>query len=472
MKTADNNLIQKLFDEDKLQDTTSDDKISPTVIKRSKDLENKFTIGDFSTKASETSTTVKKEPSMPVLSATISFVSTTMGSGWLTLPKAFATYGLGLGLIMMTFSGINGQIALKLFAKASRKYKGTENYAQLVYDSCGVRTKNLLNTVFTINLIGTLIAYTLVANTLVCTVFESITARLFGFNDDSTFHSVFSFSSYMVFSFITIPVQLMNNTSKFSNVGYLCIGTLFYIMILAAFQSNDYINHFRDDTQISFFKFNNPLLLLQDAGVFTFALYFMDTVFLIRNDMGSAATEKNIMKMGVYGIITMLIPFFAIGTLGYVSLGDAAINVDIFPERPALPGSSDILMSIGMIGIILSITLANLSRSIAMKCHIFDMMGKKITWKRNVIWTLVTMQIPSFIAFSYPAVNDWVSLLGAFCMATLLILLPGVIGMIIYKKRGENCKFALILIWVIVWISISYTSGILTLLKMVGIQLW
>ena len=104
-----------------------------------------------------------------------------------------------------------------------------------------------------------------------------------------------------------------------------------------------------------------------------------------------------------------------------------------------------------------------------MKCHAFDMMGKKITTKNNLLWTACTMFIPSIIAFVYPSVNDWVSLLGAFCMATLLIGLPGVIGLYIFKQKGKKLQFVLILIWVIFWIGISYTSAVLTALKMIGV---
>lgn len=235
-------------------------------------------------------------------------------------------------------------------------------------------------------------------------------------------------------------------------------------------QTNDFTAH-RTEEHISLFKFDNPLLMIQDIGCFTFALYFMDCVFLIRNDMGKAGTEKNLIKMGGMGILTMIIPFFAIGTLGYISLGDAALNVDIFPARTPIVGSNDIAMTIGQVGVVLSVVLANMSRVIAMKCHVFDMMGKKITAKNNMLWTACTMFIPSIIAFVYPKVNDWVNLLGAFCMATLLIGFPGIIGMNILKQKGKTLQYVLILCWVVFWICISYTSGILTLLKMIGVIL-
>ena len=307
-----------------------------------------------------------------------------------------------------------------------------------------------------------------VGNSLFCTILEGTFAKWLGYTSGDGFHRIFSACSYLVFALLTLPLQLMNDTSKFGAVGYLAIITLFYILIITCMQTNDYTAH-RTEEHITLFKFDNPLLMIQDIGCFTFALYFMDCVFLIRNDMGKAGTEKNIIRMGAMSIITMLIPFFAIGTLGYISLGDAAMNVDIFPARPPIEGSNDIAMTIGQCLVVFSVVLANMSRVIAMKCHVFDMMGKKITAKNNMLWTLCTMFIPSIIAFVYPQVNDWVSLLGAFCMATLLIGLPGIIGMSIFRQKGKTLQYVLILCWVIFWICLSYTSAVLTALKMFGV---
>jgi len=156
MSETDKSLVQKLFNEDHLYTTDEEKNQSKKPIFNSlafegKNLYNKVSIGDLSTKASETPAQLKEKSSTPVLSATVSFVATSMGTGWLTLPKAFATYGLVNGLILMSCAGINGFIALWLFAKASRRFKESKNYAQLVAESLGNKMKNFLNIVFFIN---------------------------------------------------------------------------------------------------------------------------------------------------------------------------------------------------------------------------------------------------------------------------------------------------------------------------------
>jgi hypothetical protein len=67
----------------------------------------KSAFNNASTKASLSPAKVI-EPKRPVLSAAVTLTVTCMGSGWLTLPKAFGIYGLVSGMILMTLAGLNG----------------------------------------------------------------------------------------------------------------------------------------------------------------------------------------------------------------------------------------------------------------------------------------------------------------------------------------------------------------------------
>jgi hypothetical protein len=67
----------------------------------------KSAFNNASTKASLSPVKVI-EIKRPVLSAAITLTVTCMGSGWLTLPKAFGIYGLVSGMILMTLAGVNG----------------------------------------------------------------------------------------------------------------------------------------------------------------------------------------------------------------------------------------------------------------------------------------------------------------------------------------------------------------------------
>lgn len=350
----------------------------------------------------------------------------------------------------------------------AKKHKTVQNYAQLAQATLGNKARIAVNIILAINLIGTLIAYTLVINMFFMNLIESVAADWFGFIDNHNFHRVLSLCGFFFMAIVTLPLQLLNDTSKFGKIGVLSIATLFFIMLLVAIQTPSYKTHF-NQSGTSLVNYDDPLLLLQSIGMFTFALYLMDCLFLVKNDMGKAGTSKNVLKMGASSILMMLIPFYIIGVLGYLSFGNAVENIDLFPIRPALPGDSDIYMKIAQCLVIVSVSLANITRVIALKLHVFDMAGKPITWKRNVLWTMATCYIPSLIAWIYPSVNDWVSLLGAFCMTTLMIGFPAAMGIIHYKKQKAWVAVCAVSVWLVLWMLIGYSSAILTIMKMIGL---
>merc|ERR1712048_414936 len=218
-----------------------------------------------------------------------------------------------------------------------------------------------------------------------------------------------------------------------------------------------------------FNSLDQPLLIIQNIGVFSFALYTLDVFFLITNSLGSNATTKNIMTMSTISVNLLLIPYIVIGVMGYYSFGEYILNIDLFPARPTLLQYNDILMKIGMVLVIFGVCLGNISRFIALKQLLFEIFKSKMTWKKNVIFTICYLYIPSLIGFAYPKVNDWVSLIGGFCKSSLGILMPAIMGVMYYKQKKETLKMCLVLVLGVVWCVLGYTSGMLTLGKMVGL---
>jgi len=106
----------------------------------------------------------------------------------------------------------------------------------------------------------------------------------------------------------------------------------------------------------------------------------------------------------------MFIVFEVTGVLGYMSLGDEAYNVDLFPMRPALKGYKDSFMTFAKIFLGVAVYIAVLVRVISIKTQFFKLQNKPLTWRRNVLFTIVTMYIPGLIGFVYPGVANWVSL--------------------------------------------------------------
>jgi len=227
----------------------------------------------------------------------------------------------------------------------------------------------------------------------------------------------------MFIAIISLPLMLMNDTSKFGSITFISLASLFFIMTLVCIQAPSYQTQYNPLKTLNMFNnLDKPLLVLQNLGLFTFALYTLDVFFLITNNLGKAATPKNIMTVSAVSVNTLIIPYIIIGIMGYYSFGDYILNIDLFPARPSLLQYNDILMKIGMVLVIFGVCLGNISRFIALKQLCFEIINKDLTWKRNVIFTVCYLYVPGLIGFAYPKVNDWVALIGGFCMSSLGIL--------------------------------------------------
>lgn len=248
------------------------------------------------------------------------------------------------------------------------------------------------------------------------------------------------------------------------------VATTVYVLVVVCFQAESYRKAY--EPKIDYLGTdNNPLLIIENLGLFFFALYCMDCFFMVREDMGNQATRKNMMKVGVSTVGICFSIFLALGLVAYLSLGDKilSMSIDIFSDRPALAGSADIPMQIGKIAIILTVLASNITRVIAFKKHFFDMLGRDLTKRANIIFTLAFMFIPSIIAFVYPDVLDWVGLCGAFCNSTLGVGFPALMGWKYYRQVKKNRQAYAVALWGVTVQSVFYVAAGLTLFKMFGV---
>lgn len=114
--------------------------------------------------------------------------------------------------------------------------------------------------------------------------------------------------------------------------------------------------------------------------------------------------------------------------------------------------------------------MAYCTRVIAMKTQFFSILGKEISLKSNIIYTLVLLFIPSIIGFVYPAVNDWVSLLGAFCMTSIAVLFPALMTLKTWQRKKESkFKIVLLTMWASFFVILGFSSAFSVILKMLHI---
>ena len=415
-----------------------------------------------------TNTQPKKADSL--IGLTISFMASTLGSGWLGLPKAFATYGLLSASLLLFLATINALVGVYIIASLMVKYKSCDFFSDMVQKILGKKAKLLLAGIYMINLFGSQVTYLLIGNTFLMNLVQPFLARSVGFAmDDSKFQTVTQLSGLALLIVLMIPISFMNSTAIFKKIGVISVITLLFTVFTICYQTQDYISHYQPEIVLA--KFNDPAALLQNLGGFTFNMYLLDMIFMLKNDMAKV-TVKKIMIITSSAALIMFISFMTVGVMGYVSTGDLASSLDLYLDRPALEGSSDIMMSIIkalMIGIMM---IAYLVRFIALKVQVFNIASKQITKKNNLFYVLALLLIPGFIGHVYPSVNSFMNLIGAFCMTALGFTFPAL--MAVKEMQIQNVqkwKINVVRVWGLVFSLLGFASTVMIILNMGGVKM-
>lgn len=91
-------------------------------------------------------------------------VSSSLGAGVLSLPKAFAIWGLLGGIFMETFAAFNSLISLNIMCKIAAKHQNCKLYTDLVQVILGNNSRKVFNIFMMVYLFGAIVAYSLTAN--------------------------------------------------------------------------------------------------------------------------------------------------------------------------------------------------------------------------------------------------------------------------------------------------------------------
>jgi len=400
----------------------------------------------------------------------ISFMASTVGSGWLGLPKLYAIYGILGASFMLFLATINALIGVYIIACLMVKYKSCNFFSDMVQKILGRKAKLLLAGIYMINLFGSQITYLLIGNTFLMNLVQPALARSVGFPmDDSKFQTVTQLSGLAILIVLMIPISFMNDTAIFKKIGAISVFTLLFTVFTVCYQTQDYISHYQPEIVLA--KFNDPAALLQNLGGFTFNMYLLDMIFMLKNDM-TKVTVKKIMIVTTSPALIMFISFMTVGVLGYISVGDVSLSLDLFLDRPALEGSSDILMTIIKVLMIGIMMIAYLVRFIALKVQVFNIASKQITKKNNLFYVLALLLVPGFIGYVYPSVNSFMNLIGAFCMTSLGFTFPAL--MAVKEMQIQNVakwKINAVRFWGLFFSFLGFASTIMIILNMGGVKM-
>lgn len=137
----------------------------------------------------------------------------------------------------------------------------------------------------------------------------------------SLYSSLLNLSGLLLMALLTLPLQLLTSTEKFGNIGKFSVATLIFVAVVISMQWPTYAN--QNEPEIKLVNTDEPLVMLQNLGLWIYSMYCLDTIFLIKKDMGKV-TQKRIMQLGAVATTSMFVPYVLIGIFGYLSFGSAA----------------------------------------------------------------------------------------------------------------------------------------------------
>ena len=238
-------------------------------------------------------------------------------------------------------------------------------------------------------------------------------------------------------------------------------------MVIVLIQYPYYSEIYDTKDSTYWFDFSDPSSMFENLGIFVFSSNITTTYHAVKECMHNP-TNKRLVIMSITTVATVYFPYILIGIFGYLSLGHETQNVPLFPNRIPLPGSDDIAMDLGKVGLICTITTAYLMRIIVIKKQFFDYFQLKISDKTNIIFTLSILFIPSLIGWFFPFVTQWFGLIGAFSMTGLIVVWPSIIGVVEYRKAEYNPLLVpLIAIWGFIFTLLGLTATYFTAMSFV-----
>lgn len=176
--------------------------------------------------------------------------------------------------------------------------------------------------------------------------------------------------------------------------------------------------------------------------------------------------------------------YLAVATAGYLSLGNSV--PDLVIARKALPGSKDILMSIGQIGLFVGLVVATSLRILSNKDNIMSLINppyavrnemicevnpvkKGALTKREIAIMVLVGALPyAFALFLQDNVNNIISLISSLLCPIFIIIMPAWMNIQLRAQFNySNAKVFFIKSYIFVFLAILSVSIGVNIYKLV-----
>ena len=262
---------------------------------------------------------------------------------------------------------------------------------------------------------------------------------------------------------LTLPITLKNElSSKFSTISQMTVIVILYMLILLFVQIFSYNKKYvyKHNPRYTLFKWN-ILDFIKYYGNYAYAFNCVASIFTMMSQLKKSNQSNHIRKIYIYTVVFLFFMFSFMGVVGYAGLGNDASDFDLIIMRTPLPGSRDIPMKIGYLGVSFMNIVGFIMYVIPWKVQLYGFFKIRITTCKNLWITLGIVYIPCLIGWSYPYATKVFGIIGAYFGTLLVTTIPGILYLKYLEKtaRKWTCKYIGIFIWCLIGTTFGIVSG-------------
>lgn len=385
-------------------------------------------------------------------SSVLTMVSSTIGAGLLSLPKAFSSVGLVTGMIGLTVFGVLTGYTYRILNELVMT-SGKKSYANVVSHFFGKKVA------------GVFVNFTIFATLSVGILYGSVTwlflAKLLkthgfiDFKESDPINEVIDeqdpltvkwryICSGIMFLFI-LPFVYQRNISSLRYVSLLIVVSVFYTIVVAIIQFWPYYSTFKDQPEVyEVYWISAPFSLawFKCLASFILAQYSHALFFYVRGDLMNKTTSRINKLINVISAIVVI--FFAVfSAVGYVSLGSKQLPTIFTLRKPLTPDSPDVAMKLARIIFFIAALLKVSILVYPAREQIYIYYKIERSTRNQLIFTVLLSGLVFSVPCYYPKIDTILDLVGGLMLGALGYSIPLALKIAnLRKTKGSQLSIA------------------------------
>ena len=383
-----------------------------------------------------------------------------LGTGCLALPQKVGYMSMLATPIVIFVSGAINYWTLTILGDAARKYK-LRKYEDVVSKLFSQQLRIFLSIVMVLNQSGMIILYQVIMYKLLGGVINEIFSLGYLNVEDFVAESFWSqkrikfLVCYLITIVVLFPLCRLKTISRMryaSTFGILSLFLLVFIVFIECpfFYSHNVVN---GNQKINYYDvspgFWKDLHFFQSISTIIYAFSCHVGVFPVLNSLHNP-TRKRVQKVFRRATLLDIVCYIIIGFSGYLSQPEH--TPDLIIERDKI-FNNDFLMTIGQVLFIFTLVAkicANYNGLRTTLLILFNYDPIEYPNNINLIITVSSLGITTFIAAIFQKISDYISLIGSFCSIFVAVVMPGMIYIRDNDQKITSLKNILSILFVII----------------------